>query len=405
MKLHYGQYYWTTTLNQKIDYPQLQEDISCDVLVIGGGMGGVTCSYQLSKQGFDTVLIEENEIASGSTQTNTGLLQFCSDKMLTSFIHTIGEELAVHFYQLSLDAVKQLTEISSALSEDARVLPRNSLYLASTPEDVRLLQEEYNNLQRFKFPVEWWDKQKLQSHFPFQNEAALYTGGDAKANPYVFVKELSQLSAKHGARIFEKSKLNSLKCENDHVLVYVGKHRIQSKKVIFATGYTTQEFKPDRGADLVASYVIVTDIVPELHSHWFEDCLIWETARPYFYIRTSEDGRIIAGGLDEPLPPNGLEEGRYLHKSEQLLGTVHEMFPMFTEAKSEYSWGAVFGGTRDGLPFIGPHYKYPNCYFLQGYGGNGTVCSMIGANLLTDLISGKDRPDAAMFDLMRGSKK
>jgi glycine/D-amino acid oxidase-like deaminating enzyme len=405
MKLHYGQYFWTTILNNKIDYPQLQEDITCDVLVIGGGMGGVTCAYQLSKQGFDTVLIEENEIASGSTQTNTGLLQFCSDKTLTSFIHTIGEELAVHFYKLSMDAVAQLTEISSALSEDARVSPRNSLYLASSPEDVSMLEEEYNNLQGFKFPVEWWDKHKLKSHFPFQNEAAIYTGGDAKTNPYVFVKELAQLTATHGARIFEKSKLTSLKCENDHVIAYIGNHRIHSKKVIFATGYTTQEFKPDRGADLVASYVIVTNIIPELQRNWFEDCLIWETARPYFYIRTSADGRIIAGGLDEPLPPNGLEEGRYLHKSKQLLATVHEMFPMFIDAKTEYSWGAVFGGTRDGLPFIGPHYKYPNCYFLQGYGGNGTVCSMIGANLLTDLISGKDRPDAAMFDLMRGSKK
>lgn len=405
MKLHYGEYYWPTTLNKQISFPQLQEDLTCDVLVIGGGMGGVTCSYQLSMQGFDTVLIEENEIASGSTQTNTGLLQFCSDKTLTSFINTIGEELAVHFYRLSLDAVAQLIEISSKLSEGARILPRNSLYLASSPEDIGLLQAEYNNLQRFKFPVEWWDKHKIQSHFPFQHEAAIYTGGDAKANPFVFVKELSQLTAKNGARIFEKSKLTSVRCETDQVVIHVGKHRIQAKKVIFATGYTTQEFKPDRGADLVASYVTVTEIIPDLKRKWFDDCLIWETARPYFYIRTSEDGRIIAGGLDEHLPQNGLEEARYLNQSKQLLATVHGMFPIFSDAQSEYSWGAVFGGTRDGLPFIGPHYKYPNCYFLEGYGGNGTVCSMIGANLLTDIISGKERHDASMFDLMRGTKK
>ncbi|MNJ35243.1 Gamma-glutamylputrescine oxidoreductase [compost metagenome] len=405
MKLHYGHYYWPTTLDEIKAYPVLQEDITCEVLVIGGGMGGVTCTYLLSKQGFDTVLIEENTIASGSTLTNTGLLQFCNDKTLTSFIHTFGEEIAVHFYQLSLEAVAQLVEISSTLSKNARVEPKNSLYLASSSEDVEMLKEEYYHLQKYKLPVTWWDKYKIEAHFPFSRNAAIYTDQDGEVNPVAFITELAQTSAKAGARIFEHSGLTGIECHSDHVIAYVGKQRIRTNKVIFATGYTTQTFKPDRGAELTSTYVTVTEVIPELDQHWYESCLIWETARPYFYLRTTSDGRIVAGGLDEPLPPNGLEEDRYLHQSNQLLTKMKEMFPNFSDTRTAYRWGAVFGGTRDGFPFIGPHERYPNCYFLEGYGGNGTVCNMIGANLLTDIISGKERWDAGMFDLMRGTKK
>lgn len=405
MKLHYGHYYWPTTLNESKSYPMLQDDIICDVLVIGGGMGGVTSTYLLSKQGFDTVLIEENTIASGSTLTNTGLLQFCNDKTLTSFIHTFGEEIAVHFYQLSLNAVAQLTEISSTMSENAKVTTRNSLYLASSPEDGDMLKEEYHHLQKYKFPVTWWDKSKIESHFPFSRQAAIYSDQDGEVNPFAFITELAQISSQAGARIFEHSSLTGLECHSDHVIAHVGKHCIRANKVIFATGYTTQAFKSDRGAELTSTYVTVTEVIPELKKHWYESCLIWETARPYFYLRTTQDGRIIAGGLDEPLPPNGLEEGRYLHQSKHLLSQMQEMFPIFSQVRTEYRWGAVFGGSRDGLPFIGPHERYPNCYFLEGYGGNGTVCNMIGANLLTDLISGKERWDAAMFDLTRATKK
>ncbi|GAA0384146.1 hypothetical protein GCM10008933_14120 [Paenibacillus motobuensis] len=179
-----------------------------------------------------------------------------------------------------------------------------------------------------------------------------------------------------------------------------GQSQITAKHVIFATGYETQQYKRERGAELTSSYVIVTEPLKDLQD-WYEQCLIWETARPYHYLRTTRDGRIIAGGLDEPLPGGRLVEGRYLAKSKQLLDYVHQMFPRSTALQAEYSWGAVFGHTHDGLPYIGTHPDYPHCYFLEGYGGNGTACSTIAAEMITDIISGVERPDIQMFSLTR----
>ncbi|MNP52749.1 Glycine oxidase [compost metagenome] len=81
------------------------------------------------------------------------------------------------------------------------------------------------------------------------------------------------------------------------------------------------------------------------------------------------------------------------------------MIPNASNLDVEFFWEAVFGGTNDGLPFIGPHPKYPNCYFLEGYGGNGTVCTMIAAEMITDILTGKPRPDLDIFSLTRSLKR
>ncbi|MDQ0087177.1 glycine/D-amino acid oxidase-like deaminating enzyme [Paenibacillus anaericanus] len=403
MRLHSGIYLWPETVPNRPQYPALSEDISCDCLIVGGGIGGALCANLLSKKGVKTVLIDKREIASGSTLTNTGLLQYSSDKTLSSFIQTFGEETAVHFYRLSQRALVKLQEISSQFEPNARLIPRSSLYLASTLDDVDVLREEFETLRRFQFPAEWWDEDMIRKRFPFTRPAAIYTYGDAEVNPLMLVHELIQEASSNGVRVYEHSNVNGFQFHENDVKCRSGKWKITAKHIIFATGYETQQFKKDQGANLTSSYVTVTEPVQDFND-WYQRCLIWETARPYSYLRTTPDGRIISGGLDEHLPGGVLEENRYIHQSKKLLNVIHTMFPRKAALKSEYAWGAVFGGTRDGLPYIGPHPDYPHCYFLEGYGGNGTVCSMIAAEMITDVLTGIHRPDMEIFSLMRTSK-
>lgn len=403
MKLHSGHYYWPTVSPKPNKYPILNTDISCDVLVVGGGMGGAITAFLLTQKNIDTVLVESHQIASGSSLANTGLLQFSNDKTLTSLIHTFGEQEAVHFYQLCRDAIQHLIRLSQDFPEEARLLTRGSLYFASTPEDVDMLREEHITLQRYGFDASWWEEDQISTHFPFKKPAAIYTKGDAEVNPYAFVHSLIELSAREGARIYEESAISGCKFTQDRVICRCGQSQITAKHVIFATGYETQQYKREKGAELTSSYVIVTEPLKDFRD-WYEQCLIWETARPYYYLRTTRDGRIIAGGLDELLPGGKLVEARYLAKSKQLLDYVHQMFPRSAAIQAEYRWGAVFGHTHDGLPYIGTHPDYPHCYFLEGYGGNGTVCSTIAAEMITDILSGIERPDMQLFSLTRTSR-
>lgn len=76
------------------------------------------------------------------------------------------------------------------------------------------------------------------------------------------------------------------------------------------------------------------------------------------------------------------------------------LFP-FLDIKVAFAWGAVFGESVDNLPFIGKHPTKDRIYYLLGYGGNGTVYSMLGSVILKDLILGRSNKDAEIVKLDR----
>ena len=61
MDLVYGTPYWPSTYKSDVDYPSLNDDISCDCLIIGGGMGGALTSRLLAERGYDTVVIDKRK--------------------------------------------------------------------------------------------------------------------------------------------------------------------------------------------------------------------------------------------------------------------------------------------------------------------------------------------------------
>ncbi|MFP4977982.1 NAD(P)/FAD-dependent oxidoreductase [Paenibacillus sp. CN-4] len=403
MKLVSGTPPWERTLPNPQAYPKLDEDITCDCLIVGGGMGGALLAHRLSSTGARTVLIDKRRIGGGSTQANTGLLQTFNDKSLTSCIHSFGEDQAVQFYRMCREAVHAIIRLGKEMEADLEVLPRHSLYYAGTEQEAGLLREEYANLRKHGFEVEWWEPERISEAFPFSKPGALYSPGDAEINPYRAVHALVAEAAARGVRVFEHTKAVRYEHTPHEVVCHTPGGRITAKQVVFAMGYETQELKKDRGAVLVNTYAVMTRPLVRL-PEWPDRCLIWETARPYSYFRTTPDRRIIAGGRDEALTDSGRRETRVLSQGRSLLEDIRRLFPGTEELELEYAWGGVFGTTHDGLPFIGPHPDYPRCYFIEGYGGNGTVYSMIAAELLADAVQGIERPELSLFSLTRSPK-
>jgi glycine/D-amino acid oxidase-like deaminating enzyme len=67
----------------------------------------------------------------------------------------------------------------------------------------------------------------------------------------------------------------------------------------------------------------------------------------------------------------------------------------------ECAWAGVFGETKDGLPYIGPHPQFPLGLFALGYGGNGITFSLIAAEIIRDVLLGRPTPDASIFGFDR----
>ncbi|GIO11279.1 oxidoreductase [Cohnella xylanilytica] len=393
MSLYYGSLYWPATWPNPPRYPSLSGTDRCKALVIGGGMSGSLCGLLLARSGIDAVLIEQNEVASGSSLANTGLIQYSNDIMLSHLAEQIGERNAVLFYKECKDAVLHLARIAETLPRDVGFKLRSSLYMASSKDDVAALRREYEMLDRFGFGAEWWDGRRIEENFPFRREAAIVTRGDAEMNPYRFVHAVVEEAAKQGLRVYEKTPMLSVQGERGRFVVRAGRGEIRADNLVYAVGYTPEAAGSALfAARLNRSYAMATKPLEGL-SEWHQRFLLWETSRPYLYARTTEDGRIVAGGLDEPLRRPVLSDSELRQRTLRLRSDIGQLFPGL-EPEPEYEWCATFGESADNLPWLGEDPRRPGTFYALGYGGNGTVYGAIAARLIRDSLIGEKSPVA-----------
>ena len=136
---------------------------------------------------------------------------------------------------------------------------------------------------------------------------------------------------------------------------------------------------------------------------WPEQCLIWETAEPYLYIRTTRGNRIIVGGEDEKFSDPERRDALLRKKTLVLEKKFRRLFPSIP-FKTEMAWCGTFSTTKDGLPFIGNCPDKDRMFFDLGYGGNSITFSMIGAQIICKKLQGIDDERGRIFGYERIEK-
>jgi glycine/D-amino acid oxidase-like deaminating enzyme len=397
MDLTSGAPFWIINDGLPATYPRLHRDRRCDVAVIGGGITGALVAHRLVREGIHVVLIERREIGYGSTGATTALIQYEIDASLCELSDTIGAGRAVRAYQLCQEAVRGIERLATEEGNDCGFRRKKSLYLASRPKDSEMLKQEYAARRRVGIEVDFLTTHDIRDRFSFQRPAALLSHLAGEVDPYRLTHKLIAQAAEAGLEVYDRTDVTGFEPGKDGVeLRTANGQRIHAGKVVFATGYEAPEFIDRKIVKLTSTFALATTPVEDLDG-WGEDrCLIWETARPYFYARSTGDGRIMMGGADKPFAT--------AHRQEKLLtrqtGKVRDHFVRLCPdipIDVDWIWAGTFGETQDGLPYVGTVPQFPHGYFALGYGGNGITFGYIAANLICELFLGASNPDLEIF--------
>ena len=143
------------------------------------------------------------------------------------------------------------------------------------------------------------------------------------------------------------------------------------------------------------TYAIISEPF-DTKKFWYRNVLIWETAQPYLYLRTTRDNRILVGGKDDDFSAAYKRDIALPKKVNILEKEFASLFPDLN-FKTDFGWAGAFASTKDGLPYIGTIPQRSNTYFALGFGGNGITFSVIAANIIRDLIKEKTNADAEIF--------
>jgi len=396
MDLTSGTPLWPTLVGIPAAYPRLRRDRRCDVVVIGGGITGALVAHRFAREGIQVVLVEAREVARGSTAATTALIQYEIDTHLVDLIEQVGGDHAIRSYRLCLDAVRGIEALAQAGGGCGWRATR-SLYLATRRRDRRTLEREWLARRSAGIETELLSERDIRQRFSFTRPAALLSPIAGEVDAYRLTHNLLLEATRHGLEVYDRTAVVKYTSGGSGVeLETASGARVRARKAVFATGYETPEFLDRSLVRLVSTFAFATEPV-ESFDGWGEDrCLIWETARPYFYARTTTDGRAVAGGADLPFATAHKRSLVLRKRCEGLAARFGKLFPAIT-GDTDWRWAGTFGETRDGLPYIGGIRQFPHGYFALGYGGNGTTFSWIAANLLLDLFLGRPNPDAELF--------
>lgn len=205
-----------------------------------------------------------------------------------------------------------------------------------------------------------------------------------------------------GGEVYDRTQVERIEPSAQGVeIILTNGASLRCQQVVIAAGYESQNWLPESVAANRSSYAFVTDPLPYEALGILRHTLVWESARPYLYMRSTQDGRLLVGGDDDEEDIPERRDARVIEKAQGLAAKIETLWPAL-DINPTFCWAGTFAETSDGLPYFGPHASLgPRVHFALAYGGNGITYSVVGAKLLRALIEGNDHPLAELYSFQR----
>lgn len=401
MDLKSNEPFWLIKNGLPASYPSLQGNVDCDVLIVGGGITGSLIAHQCIRDGYKTILIDKREIGHGSSSATTSMLQYELDKPLYLLTEMIGNKGAIAVYKACYRAIDQIGNIARKIRSQAGFRKKRSLYFADRKKDVETLRQEFLARQSAGFAVKWLEADEIRNIYGLHHTwGGILSLQGASIDAFMFVHELLTYNQRKGLQVYDRTELTEVDDGSRYTkaIVQTGA-AIRCRKIIYCVGYESVQLIHEKFVDLFSTYAIVSEVMPGL-SRQYRDVLIWNTADPYLYMRSTNDGRMLVGGADEPFRDPARRDALLGKKEQRLIRSFEKYIPQHPFC-SDFVWAGTFGATKDSLPYIGEHNDFIRSYWVLGFGGNGITFSATGMEMVSAWLRRKKHPLTPYFAFER----
>jgi glycine/D-amino acid oxidase-like deaminating enzyme len=367
---------------------------ACDVVIVGAGITGALVADALTEAGLGVALIDRRLPATGSTAACTALVQYELDTELVALAKKLGDADAVAAYRQSAAAVATLAEIAATFPDHCGFGKRTSLYLASHRHHGRRLRREAIARRAAGLDSTFLADAAVAAEYQFPSHGALRTTVAGVVDPVRMTRALLDRASARGATILPWTTATSADPAGDRVKVHTDRGVVACRHLVLACGYEVPPSLQPAVMQLHSTYAAVTE--PTRHGGALaRGCIMWESSRPYTYLRQVDD-RVVIGGADVSFRGDVVRDRMLADRTRRLERELRRLLPS-CDALIAYNWAGTFAETRDGLPIIGPLPEISNIHYALGYGGNGITFSVIAAGIIRDLCLGRANDGARIY--------
>ena len=374
-----------------VDAPPLTGDESCDVLVIGSGIAGLSTAYELARFGRSVIVIDRGGIGNGMSARTTAHLASELDDFYSELIRTRSADDARLYHESQVAAINRIEAICRDETIDCDFRRLDAFLVPTEEGPIADLQEEFDACRAIGAEVEWAERAPIDG---LDTGRCLKFPNQARFHPTRYLKGLAQAIERLGGRFYANTAYVGHDESDDHVRIDTeGGPAIRASAAVFATNSPVNDKVAIHTKQTPDRTYVVAGRVPRGSA---PDILLWDTYDAYHYARIQEldetSDLLIAGGEDH-------RSGEATDMDERLgrlADWTRKRFPTFTTV--DFSWSGQVLEPIDFMPFSGLNPGSRRIYVHTGDSGQGITNGVAGSLTIAPLVLGEKNRFAELLD-------
>jgi glycine/D-amino acid oxidase-like deaminating enzyme/nitrite reductase/ring-hydroxylating ferredoxin subunit len=393
---------WFSKPKLSLTFEKLAEDATTDVLVIGGGISGLTTAYCLAKKGKKVILVEDGHLGSGESGRTTAHITCALDDRYFEIEQIFDEktaELAANSHMAAIEFIEHTVKLNNINCHFKRV----DGYLFLHPEDkMETLEKEYEATKRAGLLTSMLTKvpnihaEKGSHCIQFTNQGQFHI--------LLYLEGLAKAFTDLGGKIYTDTRAENINSKGAQANGF----NIKANHIVVATNTPINDWVTMHTKQWPFRTYVIGAKIPKGKIPY---ALWWDTgnpnsewfSQPYHYVRLEEYDKdydmLVVGGEDHRTGQdqdwNHDEEERY----RKLQQWAKKHFPEMEAV--EFKWSGQVLEPLDSLAYIGKNPGDDNIYIITGDSGNGITHGTLGGIIVTDLIMGVDNPWSRIYEPSR----
>ena len=374
--------------------PALEQAISADTCVIGGGFAGLSTALHLAERGQSVVLLEQSRLGWGASGRNGGQAHVGMRREQDWLERTVGRDDARHLWDLALDARAHLDTLCQRHRIDcdfrAGLLhaDHKTRYTPGTRRHIEHMREVYGY-----HDIRFVDREEVRT---LVASPGYYSGSlDARGghlHPLKYALGLARAAQAAGARLHEDSEVVAVRREAGSWQVQTRRGAVRAERVVLACNGYLRGLSREVEAHVmpINNFIAVTEPLGAERAQGLirGGLAVADSRFVVNYFRMTPDHRLLFGGGENYRYGFPRDIRAFVRKY------VLQVFPQLADVRFDYGWGGTLAITPSRMPYI--REVEPDFFNLSGFSGLGVLLAPYAGKIVADALAG----ERARFDLL-----